>query len=428
MVLVFTSNANNSHEIKKELSLASRHNATVIPVRVEDAAPNDALTYELATRQWIDLFSGWDEGVERLAEQIWRNVGKVPDNAEQPRVHSFWPVSGKHRSRYPLALALSVIPISVIVAGVYLLSPFTKMPTAPSPQLSLQAVDEKEWRDAATNETIEAIRLYLDHFPNGLHLPDAQRALKKADESDWADATDIGTTASFKRYLSRFPDGAYANQAVARIAQLDRQVLDEKAWSTALVSGSREAFDGYRKTFPSGIHVAEAFARISDIDASRVAFCKARYPNALTEVPARNAQSCNQVVLVLDGTCQAGAIKRVVVGCSEKNIPTETFCVRCDPSFGGRLGIRISFVTQALADQMKLPQAGGVRITVVSENGAANSAGIRVGDVIVKMDGKELKERDDFYRIFGPIPNGKKFDVVIIRDGKELTLPVTLGP
>jgi hypothetical protein len=425
MVLVFTSNANNSHEIKKELSLASRHNATVIPVRVEDVAPNDALTYELATRQWIDLFSGWDQGVERLAEQIWRSVGKVPGNAEQPRVQSFLP--GKHRSTYPLAVALSVIAISVIVAGVYLLSPFSKMPNAPPPPLSLQAVDEKEWRDAATSGTVEAIRLYLDHFPNGIHVPDAQRALKKADESAWADASDIGTTASFKQYLSRFPNGAYANQVVARIAQLDRQEVDEKAWSTALVSGSREAFDGYLKTFPSGIHVAEAFARISDIDASRVAFCKARYPNAPTEAPPQNAQSCNQVVLVLDGTCSAGSIKRVVVGCSEKNIPRETFCVSCDPSFG-RFGVNSSFVTQALADQMNLPQAGGILIRVVTENGAAKSAGIRVGDVIVKIDGKELKDPNDFFRISNPIPNGKKFDVVIIRDGTELTLPVTVRP
>lgn len=43
MVLVFTENANNSAEIKKELVLATQNDVVIIPVRVEDVAPNDAL-------------------------------------------------------------------------------------------------------------------------------------------------------------------------------------------------------------------------------------------------------------------------------------------------------------------------------------------------------------------------------------------------
>src|SRR5271168_4469137 len=70
MLLVFTSNANNSDEIKKELVLASRHRVTVVPVRVEDVVPNDAFSYELATRQWIDLFKNWEQEIERLATRV----------------------------------------------------------------------------------------------------------------------------------------------------------------------------------------------------------------------------------------------------------------------------------------------------------------------------------------------------------------------
>src|SRR5271154_114752 len=70
MLLVFTSNANNSDEIKKELVLAGRHQVTVVPVRVEDVAPNDAFTYEFATRQWIDLFKDWEREIDRLGKQI----------------------------------------------------------------------------------------------------------------------------------------------------------------------------------------------------------------------------------------------------------------------------------------------------------------------------------------------------------------------
>jgi hypothetical protein len=63
MVLVFTAHANNSNEIKKELALASQNNLIVIPVRIEDVAPNDAFAYELATRRWIDLFDDWEASI-----------------------------------------------------------------------------------------------------------------------------------------------------------------------------------------------------------------------------------------------------------------------------------------------------------------------------------------------------------------------------
>ena len=70
MVLVFTTNANNSNEIKKELALASQNNLVVIPVRIEDVAPNEAFAYEFATRQWIDLFEDWEKSISELVDLI----------------------------------------------------------------------------------------------------------------------------------------------------------------------------------------------------------------------------------------------------------------------------------------------------------------------------------------------------------------------
>ena len=69
MLLIFTDNANNSDEIKKELGLASRNKLTVIPVRIEDVLPNDALDFELATRQWIDFFGDWERALDTLCER-----------------------------------------------------------------------------------------------------------------------------------------------------------------------------------------------------------------------------------------------------------------------------------------------------------------------------------------------------------------------
>jgi hypothetical protein len=70
MIIIFTANANNSNEIKKELALASQNNLVVIPIRIEDVIPNEAFAYEFATRQWIDFFADWESSITRLADMI----------------------------------------------------------------------------------------------------------------------------------------------------------------------------------------------------------------------------------------------------------------------------------------------------------------------------------------------------------------------
>src|SRR6516165_2802382 len=70
MILVFSANSNNSEEIKKELVLAGQSQLIVIPVRVEDVTPDEAFAYELAIRQWIDLFSDWEGAIQRLVRQL----------------------------------------------------------------------------------------------------------------------------------------------------------------------------------------------------------------------------------------------------------------------------------------------------------------------------------------------------------------------
>jgi hypothetical protein len=84
MVLVFTTNANNSNEIKKELALASQNNLVVIPVRIEDVAPNEAFAYEFATRQWIDLFEDWEKSMAELVELI-AAILNDPPPADRPK-------------------------------------------------------------------------------------------------------------------------------------------------------------------------------------------------------------------------------------------------------------------------------------------------------------------------------------------------------
>lgn len=72
MVLVFSANANQrAEEIKKEIVLAGQSQLVVLPARIENLLPSDrAFRYEMATRQWVDLFDNWDAGIDRMVSQL----------------------------------------------------------------------------------------------------------------------------------------------------------------------------------------------------------------------------------------------------------------------------------------------------------------------------------------------------------------------
>jgi hypothetical protein len=136
MLLVFTSNANNSNEVKKELVLASRHHVTVIPVRVEDVIPNDAFAYEFATRQWVDLFRDWEGEIERLASQIksvlgeaspMRDSGLAAAKKSGPQLPLPTGVK-KSPLRVPALLSALAVAAAVGIGGVYVYTRAT--PTA----------------------------------------------------------------------------------------------------------------------------------------------------------------------------------------------------------------------------------------------------------------------------------------------------------
>jgi hypothetical protein len=70
MVFLFSGNSNASGEVKKELSLAGSFDKPVFPLRLVPVTPNAALRYELAIRQWIDVFPDKQRALRTLAETI----------------------------------------------------------------------------------------------------------------------------------------------------------------------------------------------------------------------------------------------------------------------------------------------------------------------------------------------------------------------
>lgn len=104
MVLVFSDAANNSDEIKKELSLASRYHIPVMALRIEDVEPSDAFAYELSTRQWIDAFSGWDKSIDSLV----RRLSALPGAASPATSPSPLLARSTANARHPVVIAVTV--------------------------------------------------------------------------------------------------------------------------------------------------------------------------------------------------------------------------------------------------------------------------------------------------------------------------------
>ncbi|MCC6776047.1 MAG: DegQ family serine endoprotease [Hyphomicrobiales bacterium] len=93
----------------------------------------------------------------------------------------------------------------------------------------------------------------------------------------------------------------------------------------------------------------------------------------------------------------------------------------------GWLGVRIQQVTDEIAESLKVSPPRGALVAGVDDKGPAKPAGIEPGDVIIKFDGKDIKEMRDLPRVVADTPVGKETPVVVIRKGKEETKLVTLG-
>jgi serine protease Do len=93
----------------------------------------------------------------------------------------------------------------------------------------------------------------------------------------------------------------------------------------------------------------------------------------------------------------------------------------------GWLGVRIQQVTDDIAESLNIKPTRGALVAGIDEKGPAKPAGIESGDVIVKFDGKDIKEMRDLPRVVADTPVGKDVEVLIVRKGKEEKKTVRLG-
>ncbi len=93
----------------------------------------------------------------------------------------------------------------------------------------------------------------------------------------------------------------------------------------------------------------------------------------------------------------------------------------------GQLGVQFQPVTKQLAKSFGLPKPMGALVANIVPDSGASKAGVKVGDIILKADGKSLDDVGALPLIVGSKKPGDKIDLEVFRNNKTMTITATLS-
>ena len=93
----------------------------------------------------------------------------------------------------------------------------------------------------------------------------------------------------------------------------------------------------------------------------------------------------------------------------------------------GMLGLFPDDLNREMADAFGLESTRGALVNQVQEDSPASRGGIRHGDIILKIDEREIDSAAELRLVVSQVLPGTKVAVTLIRQGKTMVLPITLG-
>ncbi|HEY6121686.1 MAG TPA: DegQ family serine endoprotease [Pyrinomonadaceae bacterium] len=93
----------------------------------------------------------------------------------------------------------------------------------------------------------------------------------------------------------------------------------------------------------------------------------------------------------------------------------------------GMIGVTIQSVNADLAQSMNLATARGAIVTSVQSGGPGERAGIKRGDVITAVNGQAIIDSNNLRNMVASSAPGSEVTLTVLRDGRELTIKVSLG-
>jgi predicted metalloprotease with PDZ domain len=95
-------------------------------------------------------------------------------------------------------------------------------------------------------------------------------------------------------------------------------------------------------------------------------------------------------------------------------------------TYSSVLGVQTESLTRQLGEYFGVQNGEGVLVRSVEKGSAAEKAGLKAGDVIIKADNEKLTDRSDLSHILRSHRTGGKMTLVVMRDKHEQTFTVTL--
>ena len=93
----------------------------------------------------------------------------------------------------------------------------------------------------------------------------------------------------------------------------------------------------------------------------------------------------------------------------------------------GWVGVGVQDVTREIAESFKLPAAGGVLITQVERGGPADRAGVKLGDVLLAVNGRQVGDSTGMLNMISALQPGENATLKVYRNQAESDLAVTIG-
>jgi serine protease Do len=93
----------------------------------------------------------------------------------------------------------------------------------------------------------------------------------------------------------------------------------------------------------------------------------------------------------------------------------------------GWLGISVQDLTEDIAKNLNLKSRAGALVSDVFKGDPADKAGIKVGDIIIEINGKPVKDTQELLLTIASYTVNEKISVRVIRDGKEINLRVAVA-
>ncbi len=93
----------------------------------------------------------------------------------------------------------------------------------------------------------------------------------------------------------------------------------------------------------------------------------------------------------------------------------------------GYIGVEQQNITAELANAFDLPQRDGVIVAGIVKDGPADKAGLKVGDILLKLDDKKITDTTQMLNQIAAFAPGEKKSIDLLRDGKPQQIQIEIG-